>query len=148
MRARRHGRAAAAEGMAMVQALVDAASLASGGRPSDASRLFGPLSKLLEGLGDELMRGTADRPSELFATIAAAIDSEVAYWEKQAHDDTEARTVLRAFLGLREVLWEFGVKREPTGAGTAVPKRRPPSTRSRAGAAGGAPRVQRVPVQG
>lgn len=147
-RARRHGRTAAVEGMAMLQALIEATALITGGRSSEASRLLGPLAKLLEGLGEELALGAAGRSSEVLAAFAAAIDSEIAHWEKRAHDDTEARTVLRAFLGLREVLWEFGVKRESAGAGTKAKKQRSPSRRPRANAAQSGPRVQRVPVQG
>jgi len=147
-RARRHGRAAASEGLAMLQALIDATALVAGGRPSEASRVFGPIAKLLEGLADDFARGTAGGSSELLATFAAAIDAEIVHWEQRARDDTDARTVLRAFLGLREVLWEFGIRQEAAPAESAPTKRRPVSTRARSSAAGRAPRVQRVPVQG
>jgi len=161
-RARRHGRTAAAEALAMLRALIEAASITAGGRPSEASRLFGPISKLLDGFAEELAHGTGGRSSEFLASIAAAIDAEIAHWEERARDDTEARTVLRAFLGLREVLWEIGVKPSATPSSPpatasdrrpdrpdshrgASPKRgeRPDARKSRPG-----PRVQRVPVQG
>jgi hypothetical protein len=51
-RARSHGRSAASESLAAVRALIDAASLASGGRASEASRVLGPIAKLFESLGN------------------------------------------------------------------------------------------------
>jgi hypothetical protein len=47
--------------------------------------------------------------------------------------------VLRAFLGLRELLWEFGVRRPDDGAAGSRPRRA--ARRAR-------PRVQRVRVEG
>jgi len=134
----------------MVRALIDAASLAASGRPSEASRLLGPLAKLLEALGDDLGYEAGDGSSQILDSIAGAIDDEIARWEERARDDTEARTVLRAFLGLREILWELGFRRSG-GPESADPgeRRQPPSTpsRRRAAKSQGA-RIQRVPVQG
>jgi hypothetical protein len=148
-RARQHGRAAAAEALAMVRALIEAASLAASGRPSETSRLLGPLTKLLEALGNELGRDAGDGSSPVLDSIAGAIDDEIALWEERARDDTEARTVLRAFLGLREILWEFGVRRssDAEGADSDEPPRPPPPSRRTAEKSRGA-RIQRVPVQG
>jgi hypothetical protein len=134
----------------MLQALIEAASLATTGRPSEASLLLGPLAKLLEGLGNELKTGLGEQASRTLATIATAIDDEISVWEERARDDTEARTVLRAFLGLREVLWEFGV-RSGSSPGTPPPprsRRGADAPRQRKTAARPGPRVQRVPVQG
>jgi hypothetical protein len=148
-RARVHGRAAAAESFAAVRALIDAAALASGGRASEASRLLGPIAKLFESLGNELGSGAIDGSTRILESIARAIDDEIAIWEARARTDTEARTVLRAFLGLREVLWEFGVRRPgPTAnrpPADASQARTGPRTRAPRPAR---PRVQRVPVQG
>ncbi|MBW2398088.1 MAG: hypothetical protein JRG80_02325 [Deltaproteobacteria bacterium] len=99
-----HGRAAAAESFAAVRALIDAAALTSSGRASDASRLLGPIAKLFESLGNELGSNAIDGSTRVLESIAIAIDDEIAVWEKRAQTDTEARTVLRAFLGLREVM--------------------------------------------
>ena len=55
-------------------------------------------------------RRGGDGPEPLLASIAEALDIEIARWEKRARDDLDARAVLRAFLGLREILWEFGVR--------------------------------------
>jgi hypothetical protein len=149
-RARRHGRAATAEALAMVRALIDAASLTASGRPSEASRLLGPLAKLLEALGDELGRDAGDGSWQILDAIAGAIDDEIGLWEERGRDDTEARTVLRAFLGLREILWEFGFRRSGgPESGDSEESRRPPSPASRRRAAKSQrARVQRVPVQG
>jgi hypothetical protein len=131
-RARRHGRLAAAETLTAMHALLDAATLASSGRPSRAHRQLAPLARVLEGLASDLGRHGGDGPGPLIAAIAEALDAEIARWEKRARDDLDARAVLRAFLGLRELLWELGVRPGPKRA-----RQRPPS-----------PRVQRVPVQG
>jgi len=144
-RAQRHGRAAAAEGLAAVQALIEAASLATRGRPSEASRLLGPIAKLLEGLSRDLGREGGGPTSPILEAIAAAVDDEIAVWQERARDDTEARTVLRAFLGLREVLWEIGIRRR-AGAPESPPGRTTRPSPRRAAAA--EPRIQRVPVQG
>ena len=148
-RARLHGRAAAAEGFAAMRALIDAAALTSGSRASDASRLLGPIAKLFESLGNELGSNAIDGSTRVLESIAAAIDDEISVWEERARTDTEARTVLRAFLSLREVLWEFGVRRaNPTperkaaneSPAGALPRPQPPRPAR--------VRVQRVPVQG
>ena len=117
-RARHHGRNAAGESLAALQALVEAVSLATRGRNADASRLFGPLAKLFEGLIDDLGRDGA-AATRILEAIAFAVDDEISRWEERADEDVEARTVLRAFLGLREVLWEIGVRRSPGAGGTA-----------------------------
>jgi len=147
-RARRHARAALAETLSAVHALLDATSLTISGEPSQNHRLLGPLAAILQGLVAELDRGSGREAAALLRSIAAALDAEIARWEKRAESDADARAVLRAFLGLRELLWEFGVHREAkTGgddedlggsarkAGRASPKRRK------------GPRVQRIPVE-
>ncbi len=131
-RAREHGRLALAETLTAIQALLDAAALAGSGRPLRDHRQLAPLARLLEGLASDLGRRGGDSPESLLASIAEALDIEIARWEKRAGDDPDARAVLRAFLGLREILWEFGVRPGPQQA-----RQRPAG-----------PRIQRVPVQG
>jgi hypothetical protein len=140
-RAGGHARAALAESLRAVEALLDAASLATSGAPAQTRRLFGPLARTLDDLAGELDASSKDaRP--LLAAVADALDAEIARWELRAREDADARAVLRAFLGLRELLWEFGVRRPEDAAG-AVPGARPrrPARRAR-------PRVQRVRVEG
>jgi len=147
-RARLHGRAAAAESFAAVRALIEAAALASGGRSSEASRLLGPIAKLLESVGNELGDSALVGSTRILESVSRAIDSEIAIWEQRARDDPEARTVLRAFLGLREVLWEFGARADRRSSEPAPdPNQARPRQRTRTPRTT-RPRVQRVPVQG
>lgn len=141
-RARRHARAAAAEALAALRALLDAATLSTSGEGAANHRLLAPAAALLE----DLMRGLDPRgagaDAQLLGAVADALDEEVARWEARARDDADARAVLRTLLGLREILWELGVR----------PKTPPPGPRSpRPGAPQARPaprRVQRVQVDG
>lgn len=140
-RAREHGRLAAAETLSAIQALLDAAALAASGQPLRAHRQLGPLARVLERLASDLARRGSEGPEPLLAAIAEALDVEIARWEKRAREDPDARSVLRAFLGLREILWELGVRSERSAG-----RPRPGPQRARARPARS--RVQRVPVQG
>jgi hypothetical protein len=140
-RAREHGRLAAAETLSALHALLDAATLAGSGQPSRTHRQLAPLARVLEGLASDLAGHSGDGPEPLLASIAEALDLEIARWEKRARDDLDARAVLRAFLGLREILWEVGVRPRRSAGG---PPPRPQRTRQRQAS----PRIQRVPVQG
>jgi hypothetical protein len=150
-RARQHARSAASESVLAVHALLDAAALAASGLPSDASRLLAPLAQLLESLAQGLAPDADAVSAPLLEALAEALDAEIARWEARARDDAEARAVLRAFLGVRELLWELGLRRRerapdaPGGApgcpGPVEGPHAPRPVRRR-------PRVQRVPVQG
>jgi hypothetical protein len=140
-RARRHGRSAAAETLAALRALLDAAALAGAGTPAEAQRVLRPLAHLLDGLGADLAAGARGADS-LLAAVAGALDAEIARWEARARDDADARAVLRAFLGLREILWELGVRPAAPGGAPRSRTARTVSPRRRG------QRVQRVPVQG
>jgi hypothetical protein len=139
-RARRHARLALAEALAAVHALLDAGALAARGEASDAQPVLGTLARLLEELRARLEAGAPAGGEPLLAALAEALDAEIARWEARARDDADARAVLRAFLGVRELLWEFGV-RPSAGSGGARPARGDPPQRRPA-------RVQRVRVQG
>jgi hypothetical protein len=85
----------------------------------------------------------------LLDSISEALDTEIARWEERAGNDIEARAVLRAFIGLRELLWEFGVRRGSEGGESDAASRRAPRKAGRASPRGRKrPRVQRVPVEG
>jgi hypothetical protein len=137
-RAGSHARAALGETLRALEALVDAASLATSGAPAETRRLLGPLARTLEDLADGL-GGSGRDARPLLVAVAEALDAEIARWELRARDDADARAVLRAFLGLRELLWEFGVRRPDDGAAGSRPRRA--ARRAR-------PRVQRVRVEG
>ncbi len=128
-RARSHAFAAAGESVAAIHALLDAAALAASGEPSQLHPVLGPLAKVLADLESRLEHH--DSGTRITQAIAEALDVEIARWEQRAEEDPEARAVLRAFLGLRELLWEFGVRRR--------------NETSRSGRRGD--RVQRVPVE-
>ena len=149
-RARKHAYSAIAEALAAACALLDASSLALSGEASASNALLGPIARILEGLRAEFDGGasTADAAA-LLRSIAEALDAEIARWEARADTDPEARAVLRAFLGLRELLWEFGIRRESDASGSGEAS---PSAPRKAGRSISKrrkrPRVQRVTVEG
>jgi len=149
-RARSHAQSAIAEALAAVRALLDASSLALSGKASASSALLGPIARILEGLEAEFDGAAANaETSALLGSIADALDAEVARWQARAETDPEARAVLRAFLGLRELLWEFGIRREPEASRGDT---RAPRSARKAGRATSKPhkrpRIQRVTVEG
>ena len=93
---------------------------------------------------------TAPAQGPLVQAIIEALDAEIARWEARSRDDADARAVLRAFLGLREILWEFGMR--PADAERPPPSGPSPESRPGRGRPGARnparARVQRVRVQG
>ena len=144
-RARRHARNAVAEALEAARALLDAASLATAGAPARdhpvLSRADGWIRSASHGLAAD-----GGLPAELGASLAEALDAEIARWEQRARSDDDARAVLRAFLGLREMLWEIGVRPAPPRAAEPSPRRAP--ARGAAGSDARPRRVERVSVQG
>jgi hypothetical protein len=146
-RAQRHARRALAESLAAAEALLDAASLAAtGGAAADGpgalGSLVGPLAQLREWLDPD---GGRD-PAALLDGLFEVLDAEIARWEARSRNDPDARAVLRAFLAVREVLWEVGRRGAATGADGApdpAPRREPARSARRSGG-----RVRRVSVEG
>ena len=169
-RARVHARCAVAEALATVRALLDAASIGWSGRPSEAHAALRGIAELLDEQAARIQQGQAGVPAPLMNAVLEALDHEIERWEKQATSDPEARAVLRTFLGLREILWEFGLRRDESprpqrapsagkaaSAGTAsragkarTRGRKAPGKDARAPSPAGRhiSRVQRVDVQG
>lgn len=154
-RARVHARRAVGEALAAVRALLDAASLGWSGQPSEAHRSLRGLAELLDQQAERFLDGDGVVPSAVLQAILDALDQEIARWEKRAERDSEARAVLRTFLGLRELLWEFGFRRpepSPPSERPGETKRPASGRRRRSPAATTAPqrpgRVQRVDVKG
>jgi hypothetical protein len=137
-RAGEHARTALAEVAAATRCLLDAASLAATGVPADAHDALRRAAGWLERAAAV---GAGGAPPWLRA-VSEALDAEIARWEARSHVDPEARAVLRAFLGVREVLWEFGLRPERPG-----PSERPAPPRSPASPVG-ASRLQRIRVEG
>jgi hypothetical protein len=114
-----HTRAAACEGLLAARCLLDAASLALYGEPAartgdGAGEARLALAAMARGLDElaTLARGqtAASVPDGVMQALLGALDAEIGRWEQRSREDRDARGVLRAFLGLREILWEFGVR--------------------------------------
>ena len=140
-RARRHGRKAALETVSALRAVTEAAALATKGEPTSAHRLRGQLWRVLEEVGSTLARAS-DRVG-LLDGATLALDAEIARWEARSKRDPEARAVLRTFLGLREILWELGLRQKTrtAAAGAAETAQR---QRGETRAPGSTPRRRRV----
>jgi len=124
-RARQHGLAALAESVQALRALVDAASLAATGAPSDAHASLSGASAWLDQIAEQMQAGAGRRGAPWLDAVARVLDAEIERWETRGRDDPEARAVLRAFLGVREILWEFGLR--PGHAERSEPGPREPS---------------------
>lgn len=143
-RARIHLRTAIAESLEAARELVEATSLATNGSPAKTHPVLRRITSSLDELASKLAGDAALVPPPLAAAVLDALDEEIGRWELRSQTDPEARPVLRAFLGMREILWEFGLRRDPAQAarGDPVSGSRPSPTPS------GRARVQRVDVQG
>ena len=109
-RARQHGLAALAESALALRALVDAASLAATGAPADAHAAIAGASAWLDQIAEQLQTGAGRSGAPWLDAVARVLDTEIERWQTRGRDDPEARAVLRAFLGVREILWEFGLR--------------------------------------
>jgi len=152
-RALEHAQNAAAEGVAGARDLLDAASLGVFGAPAQNHRSLGELAKLLEQIERSLSGEAPSFRNAAIRSLLAAIDREVERWEKRSDEDPDARAVLRVYLGLREILWELGVRppRDEQSGSPPRPESKPRSrstspSRSRSRSTNG-PRVQRIPIQ-
>ena len=148
-RARAHGGAALAEATAALRCLIDAASLAASGTPAEAHAGLRRAAGWLERAEAAARAGAAREPQRWLENVADALDAEIARWESRSREDPEARAVLRAFLSVREMLWEVGLRPARRGRGdgatgttdASAGPRRPPLRRARGA------RVERVPIQ-
>ncbi len=141
-RARDHARNAVAEGIEAGRALLDAASLATSGARAAEHPTFASADRWLHRASHAIATQTGEA-SALLDAIAQALDAEIERWEARAARDPEARAVLRAFLGVRELLWELGVRRDPKSP--PVPRKEP---RKRSDRKVRRRNVTRVPVEG
>ena len=160
-RAAHHARNAIAELVAATRSLLHAVSLVASSDATRPSPTLASLARLLDELEAHIAAPTRDSSAAepLLIALSEALDVEIARWEKRAERDSDARAVLRAFLGLRELLWELGVRPaapDNTEASADPIRRNPQNSRnSRVTAAqaggtrsGSGPRVQRVRVKG
>jgi hypothetical protein len=155
-RASTHAQASLGEAAAAMRCLLDAGSLAATGVPAGGHEALRGVAAWLERAAQLAREG--DGGGRWLDAVADALDAEVARWEARGRDDAEARAVLRAFLGVREILWEFGLRpsgdtrrpragaraRAPEPPGAAAPPRPPLRPLQRTPRA----RLERVPVEG
>ncbi|MBW2500966.1 MAG: hypothetical protein JRF61_27095 [Deltaproteobacteria bacterium] len=117
-RARRHLRAATIEGLEAARAVLEAALAAAGTQETPPGSLPGRIRQSLEELAEGLRSGRRiTLPSAFVDPLTEALEGEIARWRLRSRDDPDARLVLRAFQGLRELLEEMGIEGE-TDAGT------------------------------
>jgi hypothetical protein len=162
-RAVQHAQLALSEGVASARALLDAASIGVSGAPAQDHPRLSELAWTLDRIAAGLSGEAPSLRAAALSTLLAAIDREVERWEIRSRSDQDARAVLRAFLGLREILWEMGVRRseaesksgfasdstgrsESTGHQRASSDRSQPKGRGPAGTP--AARVQRIEIRG
>ena len=69
-------------------------------------------------------------PESISGPLHRALQVEIDRWEKRSAEDDSARPVLRAFLGLRELLWELGIRGDAGSKERPAKKSRPETTRS------------------
>ena len=152
-RAERHGRRAVAEALAGARALLDALALATRTQPRAGRGALGLAARALDALAERVADGEDNGAEALWAAVLDALDAEIVRWEARASDDAEARAVMRAFLGLKEILWELGVlrgsKAKAPDAKAQTGPRRARAPRHPVRAPSRPPRrVERVPVEG
>jgi len=119
--ARQHAQRAAAESAAALRALLDAAALATTGEPAAAGRLA-PLAEALERVATWLQPDGDETGDAVLRALADGLDAEIARWEARSREDPEARSVLRAFLAVREVLFEMSTRFAPGTKEKAAPR--------------------------
>ena len=119
-RAAAHGRRALSEALAALGALIEAGGRAALGPEAEQHEWLQPVLASLEGLRSSLEDDEDRDARDLLASVHAAVDEQIHHWERQSEKDPSARSVLRAFLAVRELLWEFGA-RGPDESGSSQP---------------------------
>jgi hypothetical protein len=156
-----HARNALAEGVAAARSLLDAGSLVATRDASAESPTLASVARLLDELEAHLASPSraSSAAAPILNALSEALEAEIARWEARAAHDADARAVLRAFIGLREVLWEVGV-RSSGSAGASAASDPPPASRQKKRNSNvtyaqtesthseSGPRVQRVRVRG
>jgi hypothetical protein len=145
--ARLHARRAVAEAVAALRALLDAATLAAQGEPASVGRLA-PFAEALEHAAAWLHPEGEREADAVLRALADGLDAEIARWEQKSREDPEARSVLRAFLAVREVLWELGSRFGASGAADAGAAQPDDAAQRPARRRRSRRRVERVAVEG
>ena len=147
-RARLHLERAALEGLEAGRALLEAARQASDPDNRSGRSLAAEVLHELEMLIAALRKhAPIELPRSFSDPLSVALEAEIERWERRAHDDPDARTVLRAFLGLRELLWTLGIRPETGRGRSEAPRAQPPDSRFREPSPGRRRRVERFDVE-
>ena len=148
VRARVHLGNATREALSAVIAVLEAGGRASGLDPEQTERLAASFARRFEAQIERLKDG-ALLPGAILVPLEEALAREITRWEERSKHDPDARAVLRAFLGLRELLWELGLRDETKEGAereqTDEPARR--STPPKPAASTGRERLQRFEVE-
>lgn len=147
-RARVHFGNATREALAAVIAVLEAGGRVSGLDPEQTERLAASFARRFEAQIERLKDG-ALLPEAILVPLEEALAREITRWEERSKHDPDARAVLRAFLGLRELLWELGLRGE-TKEGSEreqTDERTRRSTRPKPAASTGRERLQRFEVE-
>ncbi len=115
------------EGLEAASALLDVAIHCNEPGGGADSGLVGDLQQSLDELIARIRENARfSLPSAMPEPLATALEAEIKRWESRSQTDPDARPVLRAFLGLRELLWEIGVGRDasstPESTGNDAPR--------------------------
>lgn len=106
-----HARNSASEALMAARKLMDALSILLSNEPvvrhAQPDSPIAHLAQAIERWAGAVRGPEPEYPSPELRSILQALDAEIERWEKRASSDPDARTVLRAFLGMREILWEF-----------------------------------------
>jgi hypothetical protein len=110
-RVRKHLRNSTLEGAQAISALIEATMHASDLKSVAADSMIGQIQQQLEDWITVLEGGSSfSMPRALTEPLVAAVDAEIKRWERRSQTDPDARLVLRAFLRMRELLWEIGMR--------------------------------------
>jgi hypothetical protein len=148
-RAQLHAKRALGEGVAATRALLEAISLGVLGNRAESLEPFADVARMLDQLATAL-DSDLKLSDAVARTILEALNGEIARWEVRSQTDADARSVLRTFLGLRELLWEKGLRpedQEPPSA-PRPPMREEPVRDEQQKTPAARKRVQRTTIQG
>ncbi len=158
-RAAHHAGLALAEGVASARALLDAASIGMSGESAQTHPHLSEFAQALDQMTEALSGATSSPNNAALSALLEALDAEISRWDVRSRADDDARAVLRAFLGLREFLWELGVRPQTAGSDRASAEGDEPCSEANEAAPAAeknspdecvqrTPRVQRIKIEG
>lgn len=129
-RARQHFQRALVEALEAGLALLEAGAAARRD-PGANGALLQDLAQAIEAAIRPLRdAGRFEVPRGLLDPLEQALETEIARWEARSRTDPGARPVLRAFLGLRELVWEITRRSAPPAPPAEGPDSEPHPARA------------------